>query len=326
MVVRSTAYIHFTAMSSNNVSISVVIPTYDRPVMLEAALKSVLNQTIESFEVVVVDDGSPRSLERVVESFDDDRIRFHRLDANRGANVARRRGIELAEGEYIAFLDDDDRWRPTKLEKQREALETARSAGVAVTGQRLVDEEGDTLDVKTPTFSGDVTRYLLKGGYVGGYSTVIVRSDLVEAAGSPDPELPIRQDTDWWLTLSSITEFVAIPEPLVVRRFGEYDQIGDRYEDPRDVACPRIYRKHGNVARAEGRRYQYYFKSRLLETVGRAALASGRYAEARYYLFHALLYRPWSDGLLVRFLVSLGGKRAYGTARSLRDYARKVFR
>ncbi|WP_082146818.1 glycosyltransferase family A protein [Halostagnicola sp. A56] len=153
---------------------------------------------------LVIDDASLQPIDDVVREIGDDRIESHRFKENRGANVARNWGISQAKGKYIAFLDDDDRWLPSKLEKQVSSLSGDSSIGLTYTGQQFVDEDGETIETKSPTTSGDMTRYLLKGGYVGGYSSVMVRKELIESVGKPDPELPILQDRDWWLKLSEV--------------------------------------------------------------------------------------------------------------------------
>lgn len=302
--------------SISDARVSVIIPSYDRPDMLEKALASVLDQTYDDFEVVVVDDGSPEPLEPVVEQFDDDRIEYLRLEENQGANVARNTGVENSSGDYFAFLDDDDRWEPTKLEEQVRILDSNPNVGFVYTGQRFVDSDGTTIKTKTPSGSGDITRYLLKGGYVGGFSSVMLRQELVSAAGKPDPELPILQDTEWWLRLSQETRFASIEKPLVARRIGDHEQIGDKYEQLRDVAYPRVYNKHKGMAANEGRIYKFFFKSYFLNYIGSIALSKGKSNDARVYLLKSLLYNPFSFDSAWRFVVSLGGSKTYHTIRN----------
>jgi glycosyltransferase involved in cell wall biosynthesis len=103
---------------------SVVIPVYNRADVLDGAIRSVLAQTEQDFEIVVVDDGSKDDPSRVVESFGDPRIRFHR-QANRGGGAARNAGIDLARGRFTAFLDSDDIYLPDHLATMRGLLEGA---------------------------------------------------------------------------------------------------------------------------------------------------------------------------------------------------------
>ena len=297
--------------------VSVIVPSYRRPNMLKDALESVLSQTFKDFEIIVVDDGSPEPLKNVVEQISDKRIRYHRLEENKGANVARNIGIERATGTYITFLDDDDRWEQSKLEEQVAVLDNNSNIGFVYTGQRFVDEEGTTIKTKIPTQSEDTKKYLLSGGYIGGFSSIMVRKELIPVAGKPDPELPILQDTEWWLRLSKETHFGSIEKPLVIRRMGEYQQIGDKYEQLRDIAYPKVYNKHKQMAADEGIIYQFLFKSHLLNYVGSLALSKGQTNEARIYLLKSLIYNPFSADSILRLIISIGGSKIYHKSRKM---------
>ena len=103
----------------NKPTVSIIIPTYNRAHFLGEAIQSVLDQTYQDFEIIVIDDASTDNTEELVKSFGDERIRYIRLKENSGASsVPRNTGLRAARGEYIAFLDSDDRWFPTKLTKQ----------------------------------------------------------------------------------------------------------------------------------------------------------------------------------------------------------------
>lgn len=106
-------------------AVSVVIPTYDRAAVLPRAIDSVLGQTVEDLELLVVDDGSTDRAPDVVAGYADDRVRCLRHEQNRGASAARNSGIEAASGDYVAFLDSDDEWLAGKLETQLAVLEAA---------------------------------------------------------------------------------------------------------------------------------------------------------------------------------------------------------
>lgn len=98
--------------------VSVVIPTYNRIDTLPAAIYSVLNQTYDNLELIVMDDGSEDGTEEYVKSISDKRVRYKRSDINLGPSAARNLGARVARGEYLAFQDSDDEWMPDKLEKQ----------------------------------------------------------------------------------------------------------------------------------------------------------------------------------------------------------------
>jgi len=296
--------------------VSVITPTYKRPEKLREAIETALNQTYTNFEIIVVDDGSPDSLEPVVCDFDDPRIRFHRLESNRGANVARNEGIKKSKGEYIAFLDDDDRWKNSKIEKQVDVLENQETVGVCYTGQLFVNSDGRVNVVKRPDKSGDVTRYLLKGGDIAPFSCLMVRRSEINRAGYPDPDLPSLQDREWLLRLSRYTHFSPIEQPLVLRRQGEYDQIGDNHE--RHIqSYERIYNKHSKTATKEGMRFKFYLKSTLLRNIGMTALHNREYSEARKYLIRSFILYPSSLRVFAGLLISVTGGRFHETIVSL---------
>ncbi|WP_336330088.1 glycosyltransferase family 2 protein [Haloarcula sp. CGMCC 1.2071] len=106
--------------NGENPLVSVVIPTYGRDEHLPAAIKSVLNQQYDRIELLVVDDGSPTPVATTLpeDILSDGRVKTIRHKENRGANVARNTGIQTSNGDYVAFLDDDDRWDETKIGKQ----------------------------------------------------------------------------------------------------------------------------------------------------------------------------------------------------------------
>jgi glycosyltransferase involved in cell wall biosynthesis len=118
---------------------SVIVPVYNRAHVVGEAIESVLAQTERDFEIIVVDDGSRDGPRRVVENFNDPRIRFHAQD-NRGGGAARNAGIDLARGRYVAFLDSDDRYLPEHLETMRRLLDgKANTVGYA----RMIVDRGE---------------------------------------------------------------------------------------------------------------------------------------------------------------------------------------
>jgi glycosyltransferase involved in cell wall biosynthesis len=300
--------------------VSVVIPTYGRNEYLSEAVQSVIDQTYDRIELIIVDDGSPTPIadtltEVSFESLESSEIIRH--DENQGANVARNSGIRAAQGKFIAFLDDDDRWVETKIERQVVAFEEAGpNVGVVYTGKRAENKQETA--VKTPTWSGTVVKELLRGKNFGQFSAIMVRSDVIDEAGLPDERFPCWQDRDWFFRLAQHCEFEPIPEPLTIRRTSHDDRIGLNFEEKRDVAYPLFVSKHFPLAAEHGPEYESVFLASLRTSVGKSAVMKGEFRQARTYFLLAFsaypLYRPCHRYLLA----SLGGKWTYKASQLVR--------
>ncbi len=210
-------------MSYNKPKVSVVIPTYNRAHMLSKSLNSVLNQTYQNFEVIIVDDGSSDNTEEVIRSFQkvDKRIVYIKHEKNKGQSAAENSGIKLAEGEYIAFQDSDDEWLPEKLEKQIRLIEKSDSdLGVVYTGflrimgNKKVYVPGPWVKQK----DGYIYNELLKGNFVGT-PTILARKECFQRLGLFDERLKALQDWDLVLRFSKFYKFAFIDEPLVLAPF-----------------------------------------------------------------------------------------------------------
>ena len=208
--------------STGEPRVSVILPTYDRPTIVPTAVESVVEQSFEDLELIIVDDHSHRPVEKLIDDSLVEAVdhRIIRHDRNKGANEARKTGIRAATGKLLAFLDDDDVWKEDKLEKQVAVFERGdENLGVVYTGQEYVDEAGRTTYIHTPAVTGNVTRQMLQGEPVGNFSSIMVKSDILAKVGMPDSRLPSWQDRDWLLRLSQHCTFKPVREPLVIRRF-----------------------------------------------------------------------------------------------------------
>jgi len=196
--------------------VSVVIPTYNRAGVLYYALHSVMNQTLQNFEVFVVDDASDDATPELIEYFDDPRIHYIRFATNRKAAAARNAGMSEARGKYIAFLDSDDEWLPEKLEKQVACLESLSDEwGCCYTGAFVNKVGGLTRHrIYRPRRSGALVRDLLKGNFVIWTPTFMFRRSCLEDIGLMDERLVRSQDVDFYIRLLSRYKLAAVPDPL----------------------------------------------------------------------------------------------------------------
>ena len=196
--------------------VSVIVPTYNRLNTLKRAIQSVLDQTCQDFEIIVVDDASTESPEKLVHFFKDSRIRYFRHPKNKGANAARNTGINCASGEYIAFLDSDDEWLPEKLECQLKSFNILpEQVGVHYAGLTAISSEGTVVGHRTPLASGDILSKLLTGNCVGPLSTVMVRRSALEYSGLFDEKLSSSQDWDLYIRIAKHHHFSFTAKPMI---------------------------------------------------------------------------------------------------------------
>ena len=312
-------------MSASKPLVSVVVPTYDRPERLRRAVESVREQTYGNVELIVVDDCSSTPAEQVLSNFDIEGlgVRHIRHAENRGANAARNNGIRAAGGEFVAFLDDDDEWAPTKIERQVRAFENGDpDVGVVYTGLRAVLQDQTRTSISTT--SGNITKEILVGESLATFSAVMVRAPVVEAAGLPDERFPSWQDREWYLRLSRYCRFEALPEPLTIRHKARRDGIAEDFKAKRDVSYPLFLSKHRSLAAEHGWLLERRFVASRSESLGKAAVRNGYYADARKYLLRALVYYPFSVSCWKYLLAVLGGEYTYRSARKARQVVRAL--
>lgn len=216
--------------------VSVVIPTKNRPELLARALASVVSQQCDyPVEILVVDDASSDIAGAVVQRFQmshGDRmlIACHRNGLPAGGIGARLTGVSLAKGKYIAFLDDDDAWLPTKLQQQLIVLESNPSVG-GVSCWFLVQMEGVSYPrriVKPLSL-----RELLSANLLGSFSLCMVRAEIARKIGARlDSSLPSHQDWFFWLEVFRAGyDIEVVKEPLVIQFLHQGERISKNYRN-----------------------------------------------------------------------------------------------
>jgi len=196
--------------------VSVIIPTHNRNGFLQSAIESVLNQTFQAFEIIVVDDASIDDVQSIVQGFHDRRIKYIRHEINKGEAGARNTGIMHSKGEFIAFLDDDDIWFPDKLELQMNVLENSHThVGGIYSGFIAMECDKQISHTWIPTSKGDIYQDLLVKNTIGTPSTLLIKRACIETAGVFDENLFYNVDHDFYLRIAKHFHFEYIAKPLV---------------------------------------------------------------------------------------------------------------
>ncbi|HEU5257564.1 MAG TPA: glycosyltransferase family 2 protein, partial [Vicinamibacterales bacterium] len=198
--------------------VSVIVPTRNRSALLPLTLRSVLAQRDVNFEVIVVDEASSDDTPAVIASFGDPRIRSIRHDRPQGVSAARNRGVAEARADWVAFLDDDDLWAPTKLTLQLGALR-ASGATWAYVGHVNFNVHHHVTGGSPPLPPSELLRQLPEHNVVpGGCSGVMVAKDAVRRAGLFAAEFQPLADWDLWLRLAHVGVPTCVSQPLVAYR------------------------------------------------------------------------------------------------------------
>ena len=274
-----------------NPRISVVMPVYHVQAYIEEAIQSVLDQTFNDFELVIVDDGGSDNSIKIARTFSDPRIRIL-SQPNRGLAGARNTGIANARAPFIALLDSDDRWHEDKLLLHYVHLQANPEIGVSYSGSRLIDEHGEAMKVAMrPKLRGITEADILCRNPVGNGSAPVFRKEALDRAAFPHPKEPRRicwfdedfrqsEDIELWVRLASVcavkfegiegllTDYRIIGGALsanVVKQYVSWT----RMLDIARAHSPELVARHGARARA----YQLRYLARRSVQLGNCELA-----------------------------------------------------
>jgi len=286
-------------------TVSVIIPTYNRAHLIGKAVKSVLNQTYQDFEIIVVDDGSTDNTEEVMKSFNNFKIRYICHSDNRGISVARNIGIRASRGEYIALLDSDDEWLPEKLDKQVDVLQNeSPEVGVVCSWSYNIDEKGNYISKRClPKKGGYIYEDLLSTNPIS-VPTVLIRKECFNRVSLFDDLLNAQEDWDMWIRIAKYYRFALIKVPLVKYR-KHSDQIS---KNPREkiITANRILVKYVNELKKRPRAHsKHYFY------IGNRLCHMGKTKEGQRYLIKAISLYPFCIRYYICMFGSLFGPKCF---------------
>ena len=221
-------------MNVNN-KVSVIITTYGRDIkIVKEAVESADNQTFDNLEVLIIYDngyGTEKQLDnqKFFSKSGYRRVRYLANKKNEGVQYSRNRGILESEGEFIAFLDDDDVWFKDKIEKQMKLMQGTENCGMVFCDGYYMLNDGEVAKEKDhdpDAFKQEIThRMLLMNDYIGTTSQALIRKDALAKGGLFDINLPARQDYEMWLRISKNYTLAGVNEPLYYYRVHEGVQI-----------------------------------------------------------------------------------------------------
>ena len=232
-------------MVEKDILVSVVIPTYHRPVFLKRCIDSVLDQTYRNIEIIVVDDNDPetearRETELVMQAYAAvENITYLQHDHNKNGSAARNTGWRNSHGKYITFIDDDDAIARTKIEKQVQCLERLDpSWGACYTGDRLFKEHGDPQISSEKRFGDCYVAALMRTMFMGSGSNLFLRKSVVDEVNGYDETFIRNQDIEFLVRVLEKYKLAHVDEVLLTiyqegerpdRSFEQMESISQHY-------------------------------------------------------------------------------------------------
>ncbi|MEM5782486.1 MAG: glycosyltransferase [Candidatus Aenigmatarchaeota archaeon] len=287
---------------NNNPIVSVIIPTFNRKNLISRAVRSVLNQTYKNFELIIIDDGSIDNTQEVIIRFqkNEPRIKYF-YQENKGWPSALNKGLSIATGQYIAFLDSDDEWFDNKLEKQIEVFNKFPNVGlVSCWAYKICDEKNKKI-YKTYNRILNKKKWCLfwkKGGIIS-LSTVIVKMKAINTIGKFDENLKSCADLDFYMRLIKNYDFYFVPEPLI-----------NYYETQESLSRKEFWVKWVDELEYILRKHELALnkckksKSNIYKTLGTCYLIKGNNSKGRLYLLKSIFNNPLNIRLYAQFFIS----------------------
>lgn len=292
--------------------VSIIIPTHNRSELLKKAISSVLDQTFKDWEAIIVDDHSTDNTREVVDGFGEEKIKYIKNMGKNGPSVARNKGIAVASGEYVAFLDDDDEWLPKKLEKQIAILDSCTKDVCGIYSNRLMINKltGETYSENpgARTLRGNLLSQLMIKNPIHT-STLVVKRECFDQIGYFDESMQYMEDRDLFIRLSMNWDIEYLDEPLTKAYFHGGEHLSRNLE-----------------GQTQGReiildRYQSYFRknkkiwSKLYICLGAQYCQMGDMKKGRSNLLKGILIYPYHLVAFYHLITSLLGVNGYQRLR-----------
>lgn len=264
--------------------VSVVVPVYNGAATIADTIRSVLQQTLASFELIIIDDGSTDRTLEIVAGLPDPRVNVHSFE-NKGLAASRNRGIRISAAELVAFVDADDLWAADKLQRQVEALHANAEAGWAYSWTDMIDEHNRFLNHGSHVhYEGDVFKRLLVQDFLDNGSNPTVRKSVFDRVGFFDETLTAAEDWDMWLRIAP--EYPVICVPAVQIYYRVHGTAMSSSIERQEAECKKVVSRALNrmppsaekdkIVR-DGERHRYhYLAARVAQT--QKGLAGGRMA------------------------------------------------
>ena len=301
-------------------AVSVIIPTYNRADILPRAINSILSQTYDDLEIIIIDDGSSEDIQSVLESIKSGKLKLIKHTENRGIAAARNTGIRASDSKYIALLDNDDEWLPEKLEMQIKLMETEPA-------ETAISDTGFINIIKNKSYyipgfeqrnkNSNIYRSIISKHFILP-STILLRRECFLSTGIFDENIPVFDDWDYFFRILNKYRIKSINEPLI-RRYHHTDNVSSKVDIVLN-GYTRLVEKH----------YTEISEDRPLLSIcylklGQMSCFQGEAEKGREYLLKSIRINRLELRSYIAYLLSLLGKRFYRGSTMLYRAVAKTF-
>lgn len=304
----------------NEPLVSVVMPTYNHAQFIKEAIDSVLNQTYNNLELIIIDNFSEDATREIIEGYGDDRIRYAQFRNNGIIAASRNRGIEQARGQYVAFIDSDDVWLPEKVRLQVEAMQADQRRGISFGKFRVISpdavETGKIMGPKNPPEPDGLYARLIKANFIVSSSTLVLKKALDDVGlFDENPELRCSEDFDLWLRILRKYRPAYVDEVVGIYRMHATNQSADDLRLKRALAVIDKHHAQGWIDQytADAAKASFYFQ------VGWTLVGSNP-GRARRCCMRAVRYHPTNPKILSASTVAIVLSIAPGIYRFMRRH------
>lgn len=278
--------------------ISVIIPTYNCSKYITDAIQSVLNQTYNNYEIIIIDDGSTDNTKEILAPYISKNLIKYIQQSHLGQAAARNRGLNESTGDYIAFLDADDMWKKAKLEKQIELIQKSK-VDVCYTDSKPIDTE--TGSVISYIMASKIARQLPRGNVLKhliffnpiALPSVLVKRECFEKVGTFDESIQMGDDWDMLLRLSTRYKFDFVNEKLCIFRRNRPNSISSNKEKritEQERIIKKFFQLYPHILHPKYIRKTYAYRSQLRGY----EFANINFSRSLIYYWEAIKYDPFN--------------------------------
>jgi len=282
----------------NSPTVSIVITTYQRPVVAMRAIRSALAQDYPNKKVYIIEDGPETELKQIIAGLNLNHVFYISHSKNQGLASARNSGIRCSDGEYIAFLDDDDEWMQTKISEQIElALNADENCACIYCAAYIVEANGRILGENRPRLRGSIKREIEDRGLHTIPSSCLFKRDILIKVGGYDETLKSHIDHDIWMSLAKNDYGCDFTSTVLVKAYEHNESritnhLATRIEATRKFCGkwkPELIAWYGEKT---AKQYLSRFQARVFIMIGNVCRKNGQNLDAFRYYFTALWFDP----------------------------------